>query len=163
LAEYVRKVVMLGDPMVGKTSLVQRFVKDMFDERYLSTIGAKPSKKVVKCGPHTVTLMIWDLAGHSYGLHSGFYAGAKGALLVCDITRRDTMNSLISWYSALAKEVGEVPAITLVNKSDLTEHEFGLDEVDSLGFPAMLTSAKTGTNVEDAFSKLAEEILHVRR
>ncbi|MFH0816287.1 MAG: Rab family GTPase [Methanobacteriota archaeon] len=163
MAEYVRKVVLLGDPMVGKTSLVQRFVKDMFDERYLSTIGAKPSKKVVKCGGHTVSLMIWDLAGHSYGLRSGFYAGAKGALLVCDITRRDTLNSLNSWYSALAKEVGDVPAIALVNKSDMDEREFGLDEAGVQGFPTLLTSAKTGANVNEAFTQLTEAVIRARR
>jgi small GTP-binding protein len=152
---------MLGDPRVGKTSLVQRFVKDMFDERYLSTIGAKPSKKVVKVGAHKVTLMVWDLAGHSYNLRSGFFAGAKGALLVCDVTRKESLDSIDSWYTALVKTVGEVPAIALGNKSDLKERAFGLDEIGATGFPSLLTSAKTGSNVEEAFEALAEAVLHV--
>ncbi len=154
---------MLGDPRVGKTSLVQRFVKDMYDERYLSTIGAKPSKKVIKVGAHNVTLMVWDLAGHSYNLHSGFFAGAKGALLVCDVTRLETLTSLESWYSAISKEAGEVPAFALANKSDLKERQFGLDELGALGFPSLMTSAKNGSNVEEAFKSLAEAVLHDNR
>ena len=60
MAEYIRKIVMLGDPGVGKTSLVRKFVHDMFDDKYLSTLGAKPTKRLIKVNDDNLTMMIWD-------------------------------------------------------------------------------------------------------
>ena len=151
---------MLGDPAVGKTSLVRKFVDNMFDDKYLSTGGARPVKKEVKVGDDNLTMMIWDIAGHSHSLHPIYYSGAKGALLICDITRRSTADALMSWHSSLVTKVGEVPLKILVNKSDLFDKDFELDYVSGLGYEAVLTSAKTGENVEEAFSELAEMMLN---
>ena len=160
MTEFVKKVVMLGDPMVGKTSLVKRFVYNMFDDKYLSTIGAKPSKKVIVTGKNKVTLLVWDLAGHSHNQHSGFYAGAKAAFLVCDMTQQGSLESLEGWHMALAKEVGDVPVIILANKSDLPYKKTDLERLNALGFPVIQTSAKTGLNVELAFKTMAEALVH---
>jgi len=162
MADFIKKVVMLGDPMVGKTSLVQRYVKNMFDDTYLTTIGTKPSKKEVKVGQSNVIIMIWDIAGHSYTLHPEYYVGAKGALLVCDLTRRSTLENLMSWYTSLANRVGDVPIVILANKADVLKSEFNLEDVERLGFRAMRTSAKTGENVELAFMTLAEDMTDER-
>ena len=97
MAIYIRKVVMLGDPAVGKTSLVHKYVNDMFDDSYLSTIGAKPVKKVIERGEDVIILIIWDIAGHNYNLHPAYYLGAKGALVVCDMTRLSTVDTIQSW------------------------------------------------------------------
>lgn len=160
MTEYVRKVVVLGDPMVGKTSLVKRFVYNMFDDKYLSTIGAKPSKKVVHAGSNKITMLVWDLAGHSHNQHSGFYAGAKGALAVCDLTQIGSIDSLEGWQMALAKEVGDVPLIILANKCDLPYNKSSLERLNRLKYPVIQTSAKTGQNVESAFKILAEALVH---
>ena len=151
---------MLGNPAVGKTALIRKYVDNMFDDKYLSTLGARPTKKKITFGEDNVILMIWDLAGQSFGLHPAYYSGATGALLVCDLTRKDTSDSLINWKSALFAKSGKVPIIALANKSDLPNHEFKLQDLEGIGFEAMKTSAKTGENVEKAFTQLAERIIH---
>ncbi|MEW5937579.1 MAG: Rab family GTPase [Candidatus Thermoplasmatota archaeon] len=161
MGEYARKVVMLGDPAVGKTSLVRRFVSNMFDDRYLGTIGAKPSKKVVQIGEDRITLVIWDIAGvSSRSVHPSYYAGAKGALIVSDLTRRATMESIEWWRSNLSKSEGSVPFIVLANKSDLPDWEFDIGEIESPYIDPMRTSAKTGEHVEKTFHDLAEMIIY---
>ncbi len=160
MADYIRKIVMLGDSAVGKTSLVRKYVDNMFEDKYLSTIGAKPVNKKLKFGNDSVVLMIWDLAGQSFALHPAYYSGAKGALLVCDITKKDSADSLKGWKSMLVSKTGEVPIIALANKADLPNHKFGLDYLEAIGFETMSTSAKTGDNVEKAFTMLAERIIH---
>lgn len=160
MAIYIRKVVMLGDPAVGKTSLVHKYVNDMFDDSYLSTIGAKPVKKTIERGEDVIILIIWDIAGHNYNLHPAYYLGAKGALLVCDLTRLSTVDSLQSWILALQSKAGDVPIRVLANKADLENRAFELEHLEDLGFVSMMTSAKTGANVEKAFNELAELIVN---
>ncbi|MBI5000691.1 MAG: GTP-binding protein [Euryarchaeota archaeon] len=150
---------MLGDPAVGKTSLVRRFVNDMFDDKYLETVGAKPTKKVLQVKGNRLTMMVWDIAGHSYSLHPNYYSGAKGALMVCDLTRRSTLQSLDTWQSALKNKSGDVPVKVLANKSDIFDWNFEPEELGEKGFDWLKTSAKTGEKVEEAFQKLAEEML----
>ncbi len=160
LAEYIRKIVMLGDPGVGKTSLVRKFVHDMFDDKYLSTLGAKPTKRLIKVNDDNLTMMIWDLAGQNFNLHPAYYAGAKGALLVCDLTRKETAESLRNWHTSLINKVGDVPVRVLANKSDL-DGEFDIGYLEAMGFKTLKTSAKTGDNVELAFQRLAEDLFNV--
>lgn len=160
MTEFIRKIVMLGDPSVGKTSLVGRFVNNMFSDSYISTLGAKPSKKIIKLKNINITLMIWDIAGHNYNLHPTYYAGAKGGLIVCDVTKRATLDSLEHWQSSLFNTAGKVPISILANKSDLPKREFDLKDMENIGLSAMLTSAKTGENVEKAFTELAGRIVH---
>ncbi len=163
MGEYITKIVMLGDPAVGKTSLVRRFVDDMFDDKYISTVGAKPSKKVVEIENDEITLMVWDIAGHSLvPLHPGYYAGAKGALIVCDLTRRQTLNAVTWWHSLLHKWAGDIPTKILANKSDLDDREFELEDIKHEKMNPQLTSAKSGENVDEAFHELAEMIIYGR-
>lgn len=160
MAIYIRKVVMLGDPAVGKTSLVHKYVHNMFDDKYLSTIGARPVKKVIEMGNDTIILIIWDIAGHSHNLHPAYYLGAKGALMVCDLTRSATADSIDSWLSALKGKAGEIPVFILGNKSDLDSREIEIGHIEKMGYRALTTSAKTGENVDRAFSELAELIVN---
>ncbi len=159
MAEYIRKIVMLGNPGVGKTSLVRKFVHDMFDDKYLSTLGAKPTKKLIKVGDDNLTMMIWDLAGQNFNLHPAYYAGAKGALLICDLTRKETAEALVNWYASLIERAGDIPVRVLANKSDL-DGDFDMGRLEEMGFKSMKTSAKTGDNVDMAFQELAELMLH---
>jgi len=159
--QFVKKICLLGDGEVGKTSLIRRYVLDLFDDQYIQTFGAKVSKKVLDLEDVNLTLMIWDVLGQKTqkALHSTYYAGANGALLVCDMTRPETFEHLKHWSADLLEVSGEIPVIILGNKCDL---EMKIDPLDledfaaTLGCPMMLTSAKTGQGVQEAFQALGE-------
>ncbi len=158
-----KKVCLLGDFAVGKTSLVRRFVEDRFDDRYLSTIGVKISRKTIAQSTFNLNLLLWDLAGsEEYNdTESGYLRGAAGALLICDLTREATLPSLERYATQLKRLTPTAKLVVLANKSDLTvERRINLDELQTmtthLDARYFLTSAKTGENVEEAFSHLAD-------
>ena len=91
MAIIQKKICLLGEFAVGKTSLIRRYVEDKFSDKYLSSIGVKVSRKNVELGDDTVKLLIWDLAGGEDYTQSSYLMGAAGALLVCDVTRADTL------------------------------------------------------------------------
>jgi small GTP-binding protein len=170
-----KKVTLLGDPAVGKTSLIQRFVYDAFDERYLSTFGAKITKKSLPFLKEDYPelsedlmfiLLIWDIAGQKVfkNIHQAYYRGAEATLLVCDITRRETLDNLRDWARELFDAEGVVPALILVNKSDMVaDYAFQEEDINALAaelqIPYYFTSAKSGDNVESAFRTIAEMII----
>jgi small GTP-binding protein len=163
---------MLGDFAVGKTSLVRRFVEGIFDDRYLSTIGVKISRRAVELPARPVTLLIWDLAGNEAfnGVQASYLQGAAGALLVCDLTRPTTFAAL-DGYAHRLRQVNERVELTIAaNKADLESQR----ELDAVFFTAddhlaelagelnaawFITSARTGVGVEAAFAALAQRIL----
>ncbi len=168
-----RKVCLIGEGGVGKTSLIKRFVFDQFSDGYLITIGTKITKKEIKIThPKTqdelvVTLMIWDIMGQKGFreiLREAYFFGAQGAMAVCDITRKDTLLELEGWISSMSDVTKDVPLIFIGNKCDLTSEaaltfndikEFALKYKEPTVF---LSSAKTGINVNLAFKTLAEKI-----
>jgi small GTP-binding protein len=127
-----KKVCLLGDWGVGKTSLIRRFVFNAFDDRYLSTLGVKVSKKgfVIKDFKKkpflkvNLTLLIWDLVGQKgfQYLQATAFKGTNGALIVCDVTRPETIEAMERWISSLYAETKPMPLIFLANKVDLTEN-----------------------------------------
>lgn len=158
-----KKVCLLGDFAVGKTSLVRRFIEDRFDDRYLSTIGVKISRKTISRPTHNLNLLLWDLAGsEEYSdTQSGYLRGAAGALLVCDLTREATLPSLARYATQLRQLTPTAQLVVLANKADLTsERRIELatlqDITNQLDTQYFLTSAKTGDNVEEAFNYLAD-------
>jgi small GTP-binding protein len=167
------KVCFLGDWSIGKTSLIQKFVKNMFSENYLVTVGTRTSKKTIVIkkpefqSEINLTLLIWDIMGQiSFRkiLHPSYFKGAKGAFLVCDLTREDTLKHLDDWVDSLFTEGNLMPTVFIANKSDLTDqYEFGVKEIERVASiynsPFYITSAKTGENVERAFQALGEEIV----
>jgi len=149
---------------VGKTSLVRRFVFDVFDDKYLMSFGTKVSKKAVKVGGADLDLMVWDILGQKSqeSLHAAYYRGASGALAVCDFTRPETMKNLRDWLGSFRSVVGEMPVVILGNKADL-ERRYELSELESfgkeVGCKVVETSAKTGLNVEAAFQEIGQAVL----
>jgi small GTP-binding protein len=162
-----KKVCLLGDFGVGKTSLVRRFVEDRFDDKYLTTIGVKISRKSMARSYGSMSMLIWDLAG-STGFDSftnpSYMQGTSGAIIVCDITRRETL-TIVAEYARQARIIN--PRIHLVfvcNKVDLADKHVIMDEdirevSSTFGDGTyFLSSAITGENVEIAFLSLAEKI-----
>ncbi|MEM2943487.1 MAG: Rab family GTPase [Methanomassiliicoccales archaeon] len=164
--KFIRKICLLGDGGVGKTSLVRRFVYDFFGDEYLTSFGTKVTKKVIDFDEAELTLMIWDILGQKthQALHHAYYKGANGALLVCDLTREETVKNLVGWRNDFIEVVGDVPILPIANKSDLEckVKESLLREIESIiGHKFVRTSAKTGEGVQNAFSKLGRAMLEV--
>ena len=156
---------MLGASAVGKTSLVSRYVRSIFSDKYLTTVGVKIDKKPVKLGDRELNLMLWDLAGEDEFLQirMSYLRGSSGYLLVADGTRRATLDKALELQKRVEDEYGPMPFILALNKSDLTEEwEIDAGEIKNLsdeGRIVIETSAKNGSGVEDAFIKLAEELM----
>ncbi len=160
-----KKVSMLGDFAVGKTSLVRRYVEDRFDDKYLSTIGVKVSRKVVSIGENDLHLLLWDLAGGDDFRHMGasYLRGSAAALIVCDLTRPETLDVCKEYIDQLASISPQASSVLVGNKSDLVNERTIDDQAliqvaSTYNIPSILTSAKTGESVEEAFKILAEQI-----
>lgn len=162
--KFIRKICLLGDGGVGKTSLARRFVFDFFSDEYLTSFGTKVTKKVLDLGQIELTLMIWDILGQKTHktLHHAYYKGANGALLVCDLTREETIRNLIGWRDDFLAVVGSVPVLPIANKNDLEGKvsDAILAEIgDRLGQGFVKTSAKTGEGVQEAFIRLGKALM----
>ncbi|MBT3191714.1 MAG: GTP-binding protein [Verrucomicrobia bacterium] len=160
-----RKICMLGAFSVGKTSLVSRFVHSLFSEKYHTTIGVKVDKKQVVVNGEDAALMIWDIYGEDdiQEVRMNYVRGAAGYLLVADGTRSDTLDVARQIRNRVVRDIGDIPFVLLINKSDLTEEwEFSDETLEALkaeGWLTVLTSAKTGEGVEKGFSLLADAII----
>ena len=166
-----RKICLVGDAAVGKTSLIRKYVYDKFDDKYIATVGTKVTKKemVIKDeeGDRQVylTIMIWDVIGQKAlkRIHEMYFKGAKGALVVCDLTRKETLDSVRSWIESLYNVADKIPVVILGNKYDLVDQaQFSEDDLIGMAkeFESQhfMTSAKSGINVENAFQAIGELI-----
>lgn len=170
------KVCLVGESAVGKTSLIRRYVLDEFSDEYASTLGTKVMKKRVALdlpAKRRVNMMmtVWDIMGEREIMEvakESYFHGAGGILAVCDLTREETLSPLSQWIQAARKVVGNLPVMLAANKLDLIQpnsirrlnsglESFAREQRAS----EVLTSAKTGENVEIAFRKLAEDIMSI--
>lgn len=160
-----KKICMIGAFAVGKTSLVSRFVKSIFSEKYLTTVGVKIDKKLLNIGAQEMTLILWDLAGEDefLQLRMSYLRGSAGYFLVADGTRRATLDKAMELQQRAENEIGRAPFILLINKADLkSEWEIQDWEIAALtekGWAVLETSAKTGANVEEAFQSIGEKMV----
>ncbi len=165
-----KKVCLLGDFAVGKTSLVRRFVHNLFEDKYLSTIGVKVSRKVVAVprgdGIVELTLMLWDLAGSEEfdDIRLSYLRGAAGAVAVCDLTRPETVASLREYAQTLRRVSPQAQLILAANKVDLADQAGASAEqvrklAAELAAPYYLTSAKNGAQVEELFRSLGRLLI----
>lgn len=154
---------MIGLWGVGKTSLVQRFVKQCFDEKYLATLGVKIDKKVVSCDGERLNLVLWDIAGAetNFSVPIHYIKGAAGYILVVDRTRPESLLAAQDLVETIEKEVGVLPYVTALNKSDLPSQIGDVDlQSSTLNVPLIETSAKSGKNVDTLFLQLARQLLN---
>jgi len=159
-----KKIAMLGTFGVGKTSLVRQFVSHQFDEKYHSTLGVKVDKKVVEIGEQKLNLMLWDIAGteRHFDPPLHYVKGAAAYLLVIDGTREETLLRGVDIAQRIEENFSSLPFITVVNKSDL-DWQMSADDITAAFAKYdqqwLATSAKTGENVEAAFTAIAEKLL----
>lgn len=156
------KVLLTGNFGVGKTSLFQRFIHSKFDERYLTTIGVKVDKKQIHVSSESVEIFLWDVAGEvsQDKVPVSYFLGAHGIIYVFDLTRPLTYQNLMSDISYLKKLAPKAIIKVVANKKDLVTQEQIAQISSTLDVPYnIITSAKTGENVEDLFNDLAKEML----
>ena len=163
-----KKVCLLGDFSVGKTSLTERFVYNRFSGRYLSTIGVKISRKSMPISANiNLNMLIWDLAGSEEfsGVQSVYLQGAQGAIFVCDLTRPETLSSLQKYHDQLENISPSIPIVLIGNKIDLKDKQILTQahlKKQALHFntvSVIMTSAKTGQDVQKAFEELAKHLV----
>lgn len=169
------KVCMVGEAAVGKTSLVRRFVLDIFNEAYAATLGARVTKRELhfrglEVDKHVrVDMTLWDIMGERFvrdELRESYLLGAQGVIAVADLARPSTWDAIETWVEWVRSAVGEVPVVYAINKIDLLpelmqrpsdeeiEDMFGMKDVFWF-----YTSAKTGQGVDHLFTALAKQVL----
>lgn len=156
----VKKICMLGAFAVGKTSLVRRFVHSIFSDTYQTTIGVMISKKTLRVDDTEYQLVIWDLEGRDEftDVRSNYLRGAAGAFYVVDVTRPHTLTVARQLRHEVQKHVGDIPALILLNKSDLADQwrldDDVLQQLEAEGCTLIRTSAKSGDQVDASFIAL---------
>ena len=150
---------------VGKSCLLLQFTDKRFRTDHDLTIGVEFGARLVTIGGKQIKLQIWDTAGQESfrSITRSYYRGATGALLVYDISRRDTFNHLTRWLDEARQHANPKMVIMLIgNKSDLEKREVSFEEGEKFaqenGLIFLETSAKTAQNVEEAFLKTAQKI-----
>ena len=168
--DFIYKLCLIGDGSVGKTSIVQRYVHDMFAEVYKATIGTFITKKEIKFEKldTRVRFMIWDLAGQEQfkRLMPDYLTDSNAGIIVFDITNKESFENVKNWYNIITRVA--LPSIVLIlagNKVDLDADRVvstkeGQDLAKELGISYIETSAKTNEKIDDVFEWIALEILN---
>ena len=165
--DYLFKLLLIGNSSVGKSSLLVRFVDDIWEENFVPTIGVDFKLKTLEIDGKKVKLQIWDTAGQERfkNITASYYRGGNGVLVVYDITDRDSFNNLNSWLIEIEKNANKnVFKLLIGNKNDLeserkVSYNEGKEFADSNGMQFIETSAKTSDKVYDAFKLLTNEII----
>ena len=162
--DYIFKVLLIGNSDVGKSSLILRYVDQIWNDVFVPTIGVDFKVKSLEVDKKLVKMQIWDTAGQERfrNVISSYFKGAHGILLIYDITAKDSFKELENWLGEVERNANsQVLKILIGNKCDLEDRrEISKDEGEAFamrnGMQFMETSAKLNTNVNEAFEALAK-------
>ena len=166
------KIILIGNVSTGKTSIMDRFVNNMFNEKCRATIGPSFSHKIIKKNGVIFRLQFWDIPGQDRtpSLTSIFCRDSQGIVFCCEVNDQKSLNDILIWKKSLEsfKDINEVPVILLENKCDLlgnNEEKYNENIDETIKFAenndidkVFRTSAKTGYNIGTAISFLIDEI-----
>lgn len=159
------KIVVCGDPGVGKTSTVLRLTDNAFMRTYVPTLGVSISERLMEIGNKHINLILWDIAGQSKFelMRRHFYKGTDAVILIFDLTNRKSFESVSKWVSDIRKYENDLIGIIFGNKEDLIDErkipsEEALRIAETLDLEYVETSALTGKNIEQSFYKVAETL-----
>lgn len=167
--DYMLKLIIIGDPSVGKSSLLLRYVDDIYEESYICTIGVDFKIKTLEVSGKKVKLQIWDTAGQERfkPITQTYFRGAHGCIVVYDISDADTFTNLNTWireYKEINNPEYANNIVILGNKCDLEDKrqvtfDKGQRLGEELGVPFKEVSAKNNTSVNEAFYTIAEDVI----
>jgi len=166
------KIAVIGDGMVGKTSLIKKFTKGSFGQDYIKTIGAQFSVFDKKINEHKIRLLFWDIAGQMdfNFVRSSFFNKSRAAIIVYSLEDNElgkhSFKHIEDWYKEISQHCGEIPIVVFANKVDLVINNSSddskiqklVDKHNFLGF--YKTSAKTGSGVVEAFNAIIDKLFH---
>jgi len=170
-ADYFFKIVLVGDSGVGKSNLLSRYARDEFDPTSRATVGVDYAKKQLEHDGKTIEAQVWDTAGQERhkALTTAFYRGAVGALLIYDISKRDSFENCEQWLRELRTHSdSSLVAMLVGNKCDLKRQqqvdvEDAKDFAEDNGLAFIETSAQGGINVDLAFETIAIQAFRIIR
>ncbi len=168
LINYKFKIIICGDPSVGKSSLILRYTNNAFRRHYIPTLGVHVSDKIFQIEESYIQLVLWDIAGQAKfeTMRQQFYLGSDGIFLIFDLSKPNSLESVSNWYYDIQKQLTDRPALTgyiIGNKKDISQSiektsEKGADLASYLNLGYIETSALTGENVEYAFYTIAQSL-----
>ena len=160
------KIMVLGESMVGKTSLITRYTNDKFGGRYLCTVGIDFQKKKIEKNGKRVLLQIWDTAGQERfrNVTKNYFQASQGFVLAYDINNKESFEKVQYWVEEIKSNAEEkIKCILIGTKCDLDKREVSEEEGQNLGqqygFKFLETSAKDNININETFETLVSEIL----
>jgi len=165
LQESNFKIVVCGDPGVGKTSTILRLTDNAFMRTYVPTLGVSISERLMNIGDKHINLILWDIAGQSKFeiMRRHFYKGTDAVILIFDLTNPKSFESVYDWFNDIKRYEKDVTGLIFGNKEDLVEQrkiqtEEALKLAETLNLEYIETSALTGKNIEQSFYKAAETL-----
>ena len=164
--KFKLKLIILGDSGVGKTNIINRYVKDSFITNSKATVGVEFFVKTYRVNNDIIKLEIWDTAGQERykSITSAYYKGSRGVLLVYDITRLSTFEDVEKWMNEICERIkGSLKIMLIGNKSDLIEDrkittEMAIEKAKLLNIPLLETSALNSDNIQKAFENILKEM-----
>jgi small GTP-binding protein len=168
LINYKFKIIICGDPSVGKSSLILRYTNNAFRRHYIPTLGVHVSDKIFQIEDSYIQLVLWDIAGQQkfQTMRQQFYLGSDGLFLIFDLSKPNSLESVSNWYYDVQNQLKDRPILTgfvIGNKKDLTPNSENIsakasDVAKYLNLGYIETSALTGENVNHAFYTIAETL-----
>ena len=164
--DFKLKIVVVGDSGVGKTNLIRRFIQDDFQSNSKATVGVEFFSKSFKMNDNVFKIEIWDTAGQERykSITAAYYKGAKGGLVVYDVTSKTSFDNVDNWVSEIKEKAStDMKTMMIGNKIDLKDErtvstEEAMEKAKLLELPLMEASALDSTNVKQAFYDLLKEM-----
>jgi len=168
--EFITKILTLGDTTVGKTSIILRFTKENYTQNRLATIGVDFKSKIMQIDNNRVKVLIWDTAGQERfkNIASQYYNGGDGAILVFDITNKNSFERISYWLNELnqKKDLNEMALVLVGNKKDLNQNrEISFEQADLFAKENNIkyfeTSAEENIGIDEVMNYIVSECINI--